>query len=85
MLYYSTHSVKNQDSQANCAVGNLAGRLSEKSYYIRLKELLNHKIIFAEHIVCDFAEFIITRFNVFVNDVDKEFAKKLQSKYCHKS
>ena len=78
MLYYSTHSVKNQDSQANCAVGNLAGRLSEKSYYIRLKELLNHKIIFAEHIVCVFPENIITRFDAAVNDVVEEFAKRLR-------
>ena len=59
-----------------------AGRLSEKSYIIRLKKLLNHKIIFVEHIVCDFAEFIISRFDVSVNDVAEEFAKKLQSKYC---
>ena len=54
------------------------GRLSEKSYYIRLGELLNHKIIFAEHIVCVFPENIITRFDVSVNDVSKEFAEKLR-------
>ena len=50
----------------------------EKSYYIRLRELLNHKIIFAEHIVCVFPENIITRFDVSVNDVACEFAEKLQ-------
>ena len=55
-----------------------AGRLSEKSYIIRLRELLNHKIICAEHIVCVFPENIITRFDVAVNDVVKEFAKMLQ-------
>ena len=59
------------------------GRLSEKSYYIRLNRLLNHKIIFDEHIVCVFPENIISRSDVSVNDVVKEFAKKLQSKYCH--
>ena len=53
-------------------------RLSEKSYYIRLRELLNHKIIFAEHIVCVFPENIISRFNVFVHDVSEEFAEKLR-------
>ena len=58
-----------------------AGRPSEKSYYIRLKELLDHKIIFAKHIVCVFSENIISRFDVSVNDVAKEFAKRLQSKY----
>ena len=55
-----------------------AGRLSKKSYIIRLRELLNHKIIFAEHIVCVFPENIITRFDVSVNDVSEEFAKKLR-------
>ena len=59
--------------------------LFEKSYIIRLRELLNHKIIFAEHIVCVFPENIILRFDVSVNDVSKEFAEKLQSKYCHNS
>ena len=54
------------------------GRLSEKSYYIRLRELLNHKIIFAEHIVCVFPENIITHFDVSVNDVSEEFAEKLR-------
>ena len=43
---------------------------------MRLKELLNHKIIFAEHIICVFPENIITRFNISVNDVSKVFAKK---------
>ncbi len=47
---------------------------------IRLKELLNHKIIFNEHIICAFPENIISRFDVSVNDVAKEFAKMLQSK-----
>ena len=42
--------------------------------------LLNHKIIFAEHIVCVFPENIISRFNVFVNNVVKEFAEMLQIK-----
>ena len=54
-------------------------RLSEKSYYIRLRELLNHKIIFTEHIVCVFPENIITHFDVSVNDVAKEFAERLQT------
>ena len=54
------------------------GRLSEKSYIIRLRKLLNHKIIFTEHIVCAFPENIITRFDVSVNDVAEEFAKKLR-------
>ncbi len=54
--------------------GFRAGRLSEKSYYIRLNRLLNHKIIFAEHIVCVFPENIISRFDVAVTDVVKEFA-----------
>ena len=54
------------------ALGELqSGRLSEKSYIIRLRELLNHKIIFAEHIVCVFPENIISRFDVAVNDVSK--------------
>ena len=51
----------------------------EKSYCIRLRELLNHKIICAEHIVCVFPENIITRFDVSVNDVAEEFAEKLQT------
>ena len=51
--------------------------LFEKSYIIRLRELLNRKITFAEHIVCVFPENIITRFDVSVNDVAKEFAEKL--------
>ena len=55
--------------------------LCKKSYYIRLKELLNHKIIFAEHIIFSFPENIISRFDVAVNDAVKEFAKRLQSKY----
>ena len=55
-----------------------SGMLFEKSYYIRLRELLNHKIICAEHIVCVFSENIITRFDVSVNDVVKEFAEKLR-------
>ena len=55
-----------------------AGRLSEKSYYIRLRELLNRKITFNEHIVCVFPENIIARFDVSVNDVPEEFAKRLQ-------
>ena len=42
--------------------GLRVGRLCKKSYFIRLKELLNHKIIFAEHIVCVFSENIISRF-----------------------
>ena len=54
------------------------GRLCKKSYYIRLKELLNHKIIFDEHIVCVFPENIISRFDVAVNDVVKEFAEMLR-------
>ena len=41
---------------------------------------MNHKIIFAEHIVCVFSENIISRFDVAVNDVVKKFAKMLQSK-----
>ena len=50
------------------ALGELqSGRLFEKSYYIRLRELLNHKIIFAEHIVFGFAECIMPRFDVFAN------------------
>ena len=53
------------------------GRPSEKSY-IRLRELLNHKIICAEHIVCVFPENIITRFDVSVNDVSEEFAERLR-------
>ena len=44
---------------------------------IRLKELLHHEITFAEHIVCVFPENFISRFDVSVNDVVKEFAKKL--------
>ena len=52
--------------------------LFEKSYIIRLMELLNRKITFAEHIVCVFPENIITRFDVSVNDVSKEFAEKLR-------
>ena len=61
------------------ALGELqSGMLFEKSYYIRLRELLNHKIIFAEHIVCVFPENIITRFDVSVNDVSEEFAEKLR-------
>ena len=54
-----------------------AGRLPEKSYYIRLRRLSNHKIICAEHIVCVFSENIISRFDVAVNDVAKEFAEML--------
>ena len=42
--------------------------------------LLNHKIIFNEHIVCVFPENIISRFDVSVNDVAKEFAEKLRLK-----
>ena len=47
---------------------------------------MNHKIIFAEHIVCVFPENIISRFDVSVNDVAKEFAERLQSNFegCHK-
>ena len=61
------------------ALGELqSGRIFEKSYYIRLRELLNYKIIFAEHIVCVFSENIISRFDVSVNDVVKEFAEKLR-------
>ena len=41
---------------------------------------MNHKMIFAEHIVCVFPENIITRFDVSVNDVAGEFAEKLQNK-----
>ena len=41
--------------------------------------------LFVEHIVCAFSENIITRFDVAVNDVDKEFAEMLRSEYCHKS
>ena len=33
----------------------------------------------AEHIILSFSENIISRFDVAVNDVVKEFAKKLQS------
>ena len=54
------------------------GMLSEKSYYIRLRVLLNHKIIFAKHIVCVFPENIISRFDVSVNDVAEEFAEMLR-------
>ena len=62
------------------AFGELqSGMLFDKSYYIRLRELLNHKIICAEHIVCVFPKNIITRFDVAVNDVLKEFAKMLQN------
>ena len=62
------------------ALGELqSGMLFEKSYYIRLRELLNHKIICAEHIVCVFPENIIARFDVSVNDVSEEFAEKLRS------
>ena len=39
---------------------------------------MNHKIIFAEHIICVFPENIISRFDVAVNDVAKKFAEKLQ-------
>ena len=39
---------------------------------------MNYKIICAEHIVCVFTENIISRFDVSVNDVSKEFAKKLR-------
>ena len=57
--------------------------LFEKSYYIRLRELLNRKIICAEHIVCIFPENIIPRFDVSVNDVSKEFAERLQKReFC---
>ena len=52
--------------------------LFEKSYYIRLREILNYKIICVEHIVCVFSENIITRFDVSVNDVSGEFAERLQ-------
>ena len=41
--------------------------------------------LFVEHIVFSFAECIISRFDVVVNDVDKEFAEMLRSEYCHKS
>ena len=41
---------------------------------------MNHKIIFDEHIVCIFPENIISRFDVSVNDVAKEFAEKLRFK-----
>ena len=59
------------------ALGGLqSGKLFEKSYYIRLRELLNCKIIFTEHIVCVFPENIITRFDVAVNDVVKELTEK---------
>ena len=34
-----------------------------------------------KHIVCAFSENIISRFDVSVNDVVKEFAEKLQSKF----
>ena len=37
----------------------------------------------AEHIVCVFPENIITRFNVLVNNVVKEFAERLQlAEFC---
>ena len=39
---------------------------------------MNHKIIFAEHIICVFPENIISHFDVAVNDVSCEFAEKLQ-------
>ena len=39
---------------------------------------MNHKIIFAEHIVCVFSENIISRFDVAVNDVAKGFAEMLR-------
>ena len=39
---------------------------------------MNRKIIFAEHIIFDFSENIISRFDVAVNDVSKEFAEKLR-------
>ena len=52
--------------------------LCKKSYYIKLRRLLNHKIIFNEHIVCVFPENIISRFDVAVNDVAKEFAEMLR-------
>ena len=39
---------------------------------------MNHKIKFVEHIVCVFPENVITRFDVSVNDVSKEFAQKLR-------
>ena len=40
--------------------------------------LFNCKIRPAEHIVCVFPENIISRFDVAVNDVAEEFAKRLQ-------
>ena len=43
---------------------------------------MEHKIIFAEHIVCVFPENIISRFDVAVNDVAKEFAEKFRLKYA---
>ena len=39
---------------------------------------MNHKIIFAEHIIFSFSENIISRFDVAVNDVVKKFAKRLR-------
>ena len=39
---------------------------------------MNHKIIFAEHIVCVFSENIISHFDVSINDVVKEFAERLR-------
>ena len=38
---------------------------------------MNHKIIFAEHIVCVFPENIISCFDVSANDVSEEFAEML--------
>ena len=64
------------------ALGELrSGKLFEKSYIIRLRELLNHKIICTEHIVCVFPENIISCFDVAVNDVSEEFAEMLRTKY----
>ena len=61
------------------ALGKLqSGMLFEKSYYIRLRNPFYRKIIFTEHIVCVFPENIITRFDVAVNDVSGEFAKRLR-------
>ena len=42
---------------------------------------MNHEITFAEHIIFNFPENIISRFDDAVNDVVKEFAKTLQIKY----
>ena len=39
---------------------------------------MNHKIIFAKHIIFNFPENIISRFDVAVNDVAEEFAEKLR-------